>query len=204
MFVRHLKTLIMLQLRVQYQENYSRIQLLLRIFFGAFYIYIPHFIVLFFVLIWSKILWIYSTFYILFTGRYPKSIWDFQMGLFAWLSRVHLSSYNLRDDYPAFGLKKEVGYLEISAPFNEIPSRVSVLLRFIFISLMILPHIFIWIFRNLWSGVLTFLAFWVVLFTGKYPKNWFDFNIGTLRWILRVMGYQFYIFDQYPPFTGKE
>ena len=126
------------------------------------------------------------------------------MGVFEWLARLHLSSYNLRDDYPAFGVNKEVEYVKISAPYNEMPSRLSVLLRFMFISLMILPHIFIWMFRNLWSGILTFLAFWVVLFTGKYPRNWFEFNIGTLRWIMRIMGYQYYIFDRYPPFTGKE
>jgi hypothetical protein len=44
----------------------------------------------------------------------------------------------------------------------------------------------------------------MVLITGKYPKNWFDFNIGTLRWLIRVVGYQLYLSDNYPPFTGKK
>jgi len=194
----------MLQLQVQHQETYSRLHLLLRTFFGAFYIFIPHLFVLLFVLLWSKILWIYATFYILITGRYPHKVWDFQMGVMDWLARLHLSSYNLRDEYPQFGVNKQVDYLTIAAPYNETPSRISVLLRFIFISIMILPHVLVWMFRNIWSGILTFLAFWVVLFTGKYPENWFHFNIGTLRWVMRLMAYQHYIFDQYPPFTGKE
>ncbi|UTW66245.1 DUF4389 domain-containing protein [bacterium SCSIO 12643] len=160
--------------------------------------------VLLFVLLWSKILWIYATFYILIKGRYPANVWDYQMGVMDWLARLHLSSYNLRDDYPVFGVNKEVEYLKITASYNETPNRASVLIRFIFISIMILPHVFVWTFRNLWSGILTFLAFFAVLFTGKYPENWFHFNIGTLRWVMRLMAYQNYIFDTYPPFTGKE
>ena len=194
----------MLQVHVKQQDSFSRIQLLTRTLFGAIYIFIPHLFILLFVMIWAKILWIYATFHILINGTYPRNAWDFQIGLMNWLSRVHLSAYNLVDGYPVFGISKETDYLTVDAPYNETPDRLWVLIRFFFAGLMILPHVFIWTFRNLWSGILSFLAFWVVLFTGKYPSNWFEFNIGTLRWVMRIMAYQLYIFEDYPPFTGRE
>lgn len=193
----------MLNLEVKQQESYSRLKLLLRLFFGVFYIVIPHMVVLFFVAIWAKVLWLYATFYILINGKYPKKAWDYQVGLLHWLSRIHLTFYNLRDDYPEFGWNTESDYIKIDVAYNEAPDRLWVLLRFLFMGLLILPHTFIWGFRNLWSSVLTFLAFFAVLFTGKYPKNWFDFNVGTLNWVLRILGYQLYLFDDYPPFSGK-
>lgn len=194
----------MLQLRVDYQDSYSRLHLLLRLLFGGLYIVFPHFLVLFFVLIWAKLLWLYSTFFILLYGKYPEGAWKFSIGTMNWLSRVHLTTYNLRDDYPVFGVTKMVDYMRIEVPFNENPNRLSVLLRFLFGGVILLPQVFVWVFRNFASGVLSFLAFWAVLFTGKYPKPWFDFNVGTLRWLLRIMGYQMYLFENYPPFSGKE
>lgn len=194
----------MLQIHVDQPDSFSRIQLILRTFFGAFYIIIPHFFVLLFVMIWAKILWLYVTFYILFTGQYPKKVWGFNLGLLHWLSRLHLSVYNLSDQYPGFGVHTNSEMLKIEIAYNETPNRLWVLLRFMFSALLLFPHIIIWSIRNIMSGVLAFLAFWVVLFTGKYPKSWFDFNIGTLRWIMRIIGYQIYMFDEYPPFNGKE
>ena len=194
----------MLNLNVNYQESYSRIELLTRSFLGIFYIIIPHAIVLFFVVFWAKLLWLYSTFYILINGVYPKKAWDFQIGLIHWLSRLHMSVYNLADGYPPFGVSKRIESLEINVTYNESPDRLWVLIRFMFTAILLFPHIFVWTFRNLVSGFLSFYAFWVVLFTGKYPKSLFDFNVGTLRWVMRIMGYQLYLFDDYPPFSGNQ
>jgi hypothetical protein len=49
-----------------------------------------------------------------------------------------------------------------------------------------------------------FIAWWVVLFTGKYPETWHAFNVGTFRWITRVQLYMGFMTDEYPPFSGKE
>jgi hypothetical protein len=48
------------------------------------------------------------------------------------------------------------------------------------------------------------VAFVAVLFTGKYPKGMHDFQVGNLRWGLRVMAYITMLSDRYPPFSGKE
>jgi len=59
-------------------------------------------------------------------------------------------------------------------------------------------------FRAWFVGILTFLAWWVVLFTGKYPDFMFDWVTGQIRWQMRVGLYMMYMTDTYPPFTGDE
>ncbi|MBA3899132.1 MAG: DUF4389 domain-containing protein [Bacteroidetes bacterium] len=63
---------------------------------------------------------------------------------------------------------------------------------------------FILTFRLLWGTILSFIAWWIVLFTGKYPQSTHEFNTGSIRWIIRVQLYLGYMSDEYPPFTGKE
>lgn len=194
----------MIILQVSRQEKYSRLKLLIRLFLGVFYIGLPHMLMLVFVLLWAKILWIYATFYILLNGSYPDKAQKKIMGTLNWLVRLHLAIYNLRDDYPKFGVDKEVSYFKLELQVVQPISRLSVLMRFIWGGLILVPNILVWSFRNVYNGVLVFLAFFVVLSKGEYPEKWFDFQVGTLRWLLRVIGYQLYLEDHYPAFSGKE
>ncbi|HIC95011.1 TPA: DUF4389 domain-containing protein [Candidatus Bipolaricaulota bacterium] len=67
-----------------------------------------------------------------------------------------------------------------------------------------IPHgIALWLY-GLVAGVVTFFAFWAILFTGRYPRGMFDFVVGYLRWRARVNTYFFLLRDEYPPFTGEE
>lgn len=194
----------MMQFEVKKQEKFSRGQLLLRTFFGGLYIALPHLFVLFFVGIWAKILWIVNTFQILLTGTYPKKGFDYQLNVSRWLARVHLSIYNLSDGYPAFGLQGDNGNLTLEMTYYEHPDRLKTLLRFLFGTIYILaPHFFILYFRFLICGILYFIAFFAVLFTGKYPDGLFDFQVGTLRWSTRVLMHFLHMDDTYPPFSGK-
>jgi hypothetical protein len=193
----------MFQLTVQRQNEYSRLKLIARLFFGLFYIIIPHFLMLIFVGVGAKLLWLYATFYILLKGEYPKKTWKYQLGVLNWISRLHLSAYNLRDDYPLFGINKEVSYLSIQIEKNETPDRLWVLVRFVLAPVIMIPHLVVWTFRNFWSIILTIGAFFNVLYKGQYPESLFEFNIGTLRWILRILAYQLHLTEDYPPFTGK-
>jgi hypothetical protein len=54
------------------------------------------------------------------------------------------------------------------------------------------------------TGVLVFLAWFAVLFTGRYPERWHAFNVGSYRWVTRIGLYLGYFNDTYPPFSGKE
>ena len=194
-----------MKLTIKHQEAYSRGDLLLRTLFGWLYIMIPHYFVLIFVGIWSSILTFISFWSILFTGRYPQSFFEFQVGLQAWQLRLSARLWNLSDGYPAFGVKATDEYTSFEMPYPESLSRGMAIVKLLFGWLYCaLPHVFIWYFRMIASVVLMFLAWWAVLFTGKYPASWHEFNTGTIRWITRVNLYLTYMTDDYPPFSGRQ
>ncbi|KAB2915656.1 MAG: DUF4389 domain-containing protein [Bacteroidetes bacterium] len=195
-----------MKISVTYQENYSRGDLLLRSFFGAFYIVLPHVFMLFFALFWSSIISFISFWVILFTGNYPRSFWEFNLGLQKWNLRLNAVLSNLVDGYPDFWVNKNNDDMlsNIELEYPETSNRGTVLLRLLFgVIYVYIPHMFVLLFRSIAGNVLMFLAWWVVLFTGKYPQSWHEFNVGTLRWSTRVALYMSYLTDEYPPFSGQ-
>lgn len=193
-----------MNLTITHQEKYSRGELLLRTFLGWLYIVIPHFIVLFFLQIWSSILTFLAFWSILFAARYPKSMFNFQVKLQRWMVRVNARLFNLSDGYPTFGLNAEDKYTNFEMPYPKSLSRGLVLLKVLFGWLyVVLPHGIILFFRNIANIVIIVIAWFAVLITGKYPKGMHDFVVGTLRWQLRVMLYIELMTDEYPPFSGK-
>jgi hypothetical protein len=194
-----------MKLDIKYQDSFSRGELLLRTLFGGFYIVIPHFFVMIFVSIWAAILSFLAFWVVLFTGKYPKNWFDFQVKLMNWGARVSASLSNLIDGYPAIGINGTSDKVSVNVTYPETISRGLLLLRLIFGAVYVsLPHMFCLGFRMLWGGVLGFFAWWAILFTGKYPKGWFDFQVGSMRWSYRYGVYMSYMGDTYPPFSGKE
>ena len=195
----------MLQFNVEIQENYSRSQLLLRTFFGWIYIVIPHIFLLWFVMIGAAVLQILTFWVIMFTGKFPKNWFDFQVRALRWDARLNSTLMNLRDEYPEFGMHAEQPGVDLQVTYQEQVSRSSVLLRALFGGVYVLiPHGFCLFFRIIASQVLMIIAFWVVLFTKKYPAEWHQFNIGTYRWYYRVSAYLSFLTHDYPAFSGKE
>ncbi|MBV6640498.1 MAG: DUF4389 domain-containing protein [Cyclobacteriaceae bacterium] len=191
-------------LTIKHQETYSRGELLLRTIFGFFYIGIPHFFLLFFVGIWSAILQFISFWAILFTGRYPESFFEFQVGVMRWNIRLNARLMNLSDGYPAFGIHGTDDQTSLDVPYPESLSRGLAIVKLLFGAIYVgIPHGFILFFRLIWGSILTFIAFWVVLFTGKYPESWHTFNVNTMRWSTRVNIYLGFMNDKYPPFSGQ-
>jgi hypothetical protein len=193
-----------MKLEIKLQERYSRGELLLRFFLGWAYIVLPHMFLLFFVGLWGAVLSFISFWVILFTGRYPQSFFEFQVGLIQWQTRVNARMYNLSDGYPAFGFSETDEYTSVEIEYPETISRGYTLLRLFFGGIYVMiPHGFVLYFRTIATSVLTFLAFFAVLFTGEYPESWHKFNVGTLRWGIRVNMYLSNMTDDYPPFSGK-
>ncbi len=192
-------------LSIQRQDQYSRGALLLRTFFGWLYISIPHLFLLFFVGIWGLVLSFISWWAVLFTGRYPRSFFDFQVSLLSWNARFAASVGNLTDEYPSFGTSGTSGSVKVDLPYPETLSRGVLILRTLFGWLYFyIPHGFCLFFRLIGAGIVQFLAWWVVLFTGAFPENFHSFLTGTQRWLVRFAAYAGFLSDSYPPFSGKE
>ncbi len=180
---------------------------------------IPHFVVLFVLWVAFVVLTVIAGFAILFTGRYPRGLFDFNLGVLRWTWRVIFYSYGAlgTDRYPPFTLADVPDYparLHVAYPAQL--SRGLVLVKW---WLLAIPHyvvvgiigtgfLFGWWWGNRGAGggepglvgVLVLVAAVVLLFTGRYPRTVFDLVMGLQRWIYRVIPYAALMTDQYPPF----
>ena len=122
-----------------------------------------------------------------------------------WNIRLNARVLNLSDGYPAFGIHGTDDQTSLEVPYPESLSRGLAIIKFLFGVIYVgLPHGLFLFFRFIWGSILSFLAFWVVLFTGSYPESWHRFNVNTIRWSTRVSLYLGFMTDDYPPFSGKE
>jgi len=177
---------------------------------------IPHFIALFFLWAAFVVMTIVAFFAIVFTGRYPRGVFDFNAGVLRWTWRVVFYSYAAlgTDRYPPFTLDDVADYparLEVDYP--EQLSRGLVLVKW---WLLAIPHYivvailvggtsgFLWWEESYWGPglitVLVLIAGVALLFTTRYPRGIFDFVLALDRWVLRVAAYAGLMTDRYPPF----
>ena len=183
---------------------------------------IPHFIVLFFLWIAFVVLTIVAFFAILFTGRYPRGIFDFNVGVLRWTWRVSYYSYGAlgTDRYPPFTLDEQPDYpATLAVAYPERLSRGLVLVKWWLLAIpqYILVGIFVggagsaageaqdqggwhWWYGGGLIGLLVLFAGVALLFTARYPRGIFDFVLGLDRWVARVAAYAFLMTDSYPPF----
>jgi len=181
---------------------------------------IPHFFLLFFLWIGFIVAWVIALFAIVFTSKYPRGLFDYNVGVLRWSWRVGFYSYEVlgTDKYPPFTLKSVADYpadLEV-----EYPERLSPGLALVKWWLLAIPHYIVvgtlaggWQFREGWhfyraweyqgSGLifaLVIIAAVILLFTGKYHKDIFRLVMGMNRWVYRVAAYAALMTDKYPPF----
>jgi hypothetical protein len=178
---------------------------------------IPHAIVLAFLWAAALVLTIIAWFAILFTGRYPRSIFDFNLGVLRWSWRVGFYGYSAlgTDRYPPFTLERGDYPATIDAVYPERSDRLTTAFRPILaIPQLIVTSIFFgggwlgwdWGRQHLfgWSGglvgILVIIAGVILLFSGRYPRELFEFIRGLNRWGLRVGAYLMLLTDEYPPF----
>jgi hypothetical protein len=176
---------------------------------------IPHFVVLFFLWAAFVVMTIVAFFAILFTARYPRGIFDFNVGVLRWTWRVGFYSYGAlgTDRYPPFTLDDDPDYparLEVEYP--ERLSRGLVLVKWWLLAIpqYVVVAIFVggsgWFWWNdaYWGpgliAVLVLIAAVALLFTTRYPRGIFDFVLGLDRWAFRVAAYAGLLTDRYPPF----
>jgi hypothetical protein len=181
---------------------------------------IPHFIALVFLWIAFFLLSVVAFFAILFTRRYPRAIFDFNVGVLRWSWRVGYYSYSAlgTDRYPPFTLADVPDYpARLDVEYPQALSRGLVLVKW---WLLALPqYLIVGVFAGgAWAGfnaanddwgwtsgggligLLVVIAGVVLLFAGRYPRSIFDFVMGMNRWVYRVAAYATLMTDKYPPF----
>jgi len=179
---------------------------------------IPHFVVLAFLWVAFVVLSVVAFFAILFTGRYPRSIFDVNVGVLRWTWRVsyYATTGGLGTDrYPPFSLSPRPG--DPATLDIEYPQRLSRGLVLVKWWLLAIPHyvvLAVLLGGSTWAAgegsdsaagtgllsILVFVAAVVLLFTGRYPRSLFDLVIGLNRWVFRVVAYAALMPDAYPPF----
>ena len=182
---------------------------------------IPHYLVLAFLWLTLLVLTVVAFFAILVTGRYPRGIFDFNLGVLRWTWRVAFYSYGAlgTDRYPPFTLDDVADYpARLDVAYPEQLSRGLVLVKW---WLLAIPHYIVvgimlgggsyaasQVDDRVWSlgfetgliGVLVLFAGVALLFTTRYPRGLFDFVLGLDRWVARVAAYVLLMRDEYPPF----
>lgn len=168
---------------------------------------IPHLLILAVLWIVALILTLVAGVAILFTGRYPRQIFDFNVGVLRWTWRVQYYAFVLgTDQYPPFTLDDVPGYparLAIDYP-EEGLSKGLVLVKW---WLLAIPHyLIVGVFGGVSTGVTGLIGVMVLVaavalaFTGKYMTTLYDLVLGMERWSFRVMAYAGLFRDEYPPF----
>ena len=187
---------------------------------------IPHIVVLAFLAVAFLVTTVVAGFAILFTGRYPRALFNFNVGVMRWNWRVgfYATSAIGTDRYPPFTLARTDYPADLDVDYPEHPSHGLVLVKS---WLLAVPHLVIvglftgnlpywWATRDDLSsgyqstagisllGLLVCVAGFFLLFTRTYPPALFDLTMGVNRWVYRVTAYVALMTDQYPPFRLEQ
>ena len=184
---------------------------------------IPHYVVLLFLWIAFLVTTVIAGFAILFTGRYPRSLFNFNVGVLRWNWRVAFYTYSAlgTDRYPPFTLARTNYPADFDVAYPERLSRGLVLVKswLLAIPQLIIVALFTANIPYWWEmsgnnsasgyqstagisllGLLVLIGGFFLLFTKRYPQGLFDLILGVNRWLYRVITYVALMRDEYPPF----
>jgi hypothetical protein len=135
---------------------------------------------------------------ILFRQKYPRWWFDWNLELQRFSNRVAIYLALMDDRYPSTDDHQSV---HLDYPYPDVPRDLNRWLPLVKWFLAI-PHLFVLILLNIAAVIVVILAWFAILFTGRYPRSFFGFVEGVLRWNNRVIAYAFtLVTDVYPPFS---
>jgi hypothetical protein len=181
---------------VEYPERLSRWKIFLKWLFA-----IPHFIIVYLLQAVNYVLVIIGFFAVLFTKKWPKGLFDFSVQIQRWSANtLAYALLLLRDESPPFTGESGQYPLTLEVDYDDNLSRWMIFVKW----LLAIPHYIVLVFLGIAAYVVVIIAFFAILFTGKYPRGMFDFVVGTYRWLTRVSAYaSWFMTDRYPPFSLK-
>jgi hypothetical protein len=150
----------------------------------------------------AEIAAVIAWFAIVFTGKYPQGIYDFNAGYLRMISRVNGFQYLLTDEWPPFGGDEAPAYpvrIGVAPPLDEY-NRLKTGLRLIFG----IPVYLLAIVQAIIVSVCALIAWFVILFTGKLPEGLFDPIRSGSAYLTRATGYFLLLTEDYPPFSYEE
>jgi hypothetical protein len=179
-------------LDIERQEEYSRFMPLIK-----WLLAIPHYIALLVLGIGALFVIIASWFAVLFTGRYPKGMFDFVVGVHRWALRVVAYTDLLVDPYPPFTLDDDPNYpVHFDIDYPEHVDRWRPLVHW----LLVIPYFIVAYLIYYLGRIMVFFGFFTILFTKKFPEGMFNIVRISLRWMARASAYEYWMVTRYPPF----
>jgi hypothetical protein len=138
---------------------------------------------------------------IVFREKYPRWWFDWNLELLRFTNRVGTYLALMNDRYPS---TDERQWVELDFPYPDAKRDLNRWLPLVK-WLLAIPHYIVLFFLYLAVIVVVIVAWFAILFTGRYPRGMFDFVQGVIRWHNRVVGYAFILVtDRYPPFSMSQ
>ena len=165
---------------------------------------LPHLIIISLLQYVLFIPWLIGPFAILFTGTYPRGLYDMHGGIYRWMARTYAYVFSLTDQYPPFSFNEEEG--DTSRTLFDYPQTLSRWLNFpifgfLVKALAVIPHIVVLVVGAILSIIIVAIAQFFILFTDEFPRGMFDIVVGTFQLQWRIYAWVFSMTDAYPPLT---
>jgi hypothetical protein len=165
---------------------------------------IPHFVVLYVLSIVALIAVIPAWFSGVILGKVPRGLLNFEAMVLRYSASVGAYVNFLHGTYPPFAFAADTTdpgrdpHVRFDVePQVEGRSRLTIFFR----AFMVIPHAVVLYFLGIAAAVVTFIAFFAVIFLGRWPGGMRDFVLGYLRWSQRLSAYYLLLTDEYPPFS---
>jgi hypothetical protein len=135
---------------------------------------------------------------IVFRERYPRWWFDWNLNLARFTTRVTAFIALMDDRYPS---TDDDQYVHLTLPYPDPKTDLNRWLPLVK-WLLGIPHYIALFFLDIGAIIVVIIAWFAILFTGRYPRGLFDYIEGVIRWHTRVLGYAFLLVtDRYPPFA---